>query len=188
MLDIKILRTEPDKIREALKNRNSDLDITPAIELDVKRRELLTEVEQMKAKQNEITKKLPAMKKAGEDTAPVFAEMKIIGAAFFNLDSFCTEGGEITCKYGRRNFYHSKTSFRIVDKSIWNFAPKPGKEQYPLCLSRFAQMCEAVCMTAIRRLKSGRFSNDVWHNNEKADERISPLARAIEGDDYFAVI
>ena len=84
--------------------------------------------------------------------------------------------------------YHSKTSFRIVDKSIWNFAPKPGKEQYPLCLSLFAQMCEAVRMTAIRRLKSGRFSNDVWHNNEKADERISPLARAIEGDDYFAVI
>ena len=61
MLDIKILRTEPEKIREALKNRNSDLDITPAIELDVKRRELLTEVEQMKAKQNEITKKIPAI-------------------------------------------------------------------------------------------------------------------------------
>ena len=38
MLDIKILRTEPDKIRQALKNRCNDLDITPAIELDVKRR------------------------------------------------------------------------------------------------------------------------------------------------------
>ena len=56
MLDIKILRQEPEKIREALKNRNSDLDITPAIELDTKRRELLVKVEQMKATQNEILK------------------------------------------------------------------------------------------------------------------------------------
>ncbi|MGN0182478.1 MAG: serine--tRNA ligase [Candidatus Ornithomonoglobus sp.] len=76
MLDIKILRNEPDKIREALKKRYNDLDITPAIELDKKRRELLTDVENKKAKQNAITKQIPAMKKAGEDTAPIFKEMK----------------------------------------------------------------------------------------------------------------
>ncbi|MGN0164188.1 MAG: serine--tRNA ligase [Candidatus Ornithomonoglobus sp.] len=76
MLDIKILRNEPDKIREALKKRCNDLDITPAIELDKKRRELLTDVENKKAKQNAITKQIPAMKKAGEDTAPIFKEMK----------------------------------------------------------------------------------------------------------------
>ena len=76
MLDIKILRTEPERIREALKKRNNDLDITPAIELDVKRREILSEVEKKKAQQNEISKKIPQMKKAGEDTAAIFAEMK----------------------------------------------------------------------------------------------------------------
>ena len=76
MLDIRILRQEPDKIREALKNRNNDLDITPAVELDKKRRELLVEVEQKKARQNSISKQIPAMKKAGEDTAPIFKEMK----------------------------------------------------------------------------------------------------------------
>ena len=76
MLDIKILRTEPDRIREALKKRNNDLDITPAIELDLARREILTEVEKKKAQQNDISKKIPQMKKAGEDTAVIFAEMK----------------------------------------------------------------------------------------------------------------
>lgn len=45
MLDIKLLRNEPDKIKEALKKRNNDLDITPAIELDKQRREILTDVE-----------------------------------------------------------------------------------------------------------------------------------------------
>ena len=76
MLDIKILRTEPEKLREALKNRCNDLDITPAIELDKERRVLLTDAEQKKAKQNEITKKIPAMKKAGENTDEIFAEMR----------------------------------------------------------------------------------------------------------------
>lgn len=76
MLDIKLLRNEPDKIREALKKRNNDLDITPAIELDKQRREILTDVEKKKATQNEISKKIPAMKKNGEDTAPIFKEMK----------------------------------------------------------------------------------------------------------------
>ena len=78
MIDIKILRTEPEKIKEALKNRNNDLDITPAITLDAKRRSLLVEVEKMKATQNEISKKIPSMKKAGEDTSQIFAEMKTL--------------------------------------------------------------------------------------------------------------
>lgn len=76
MLDIKILRQEPEKIKQALINRNSDLDISPAIELDKKRREIISDVEIKKAKQNEISKKIPQMKKNGEDVSPIFAEMK----------------------------------------------------------------------------------------------------------------
>lgn len=78
MLDIKILRNEPERITDALKKRSNDLDITPAIALDKERRELLTDVEQKKAKQNEISKKIPAMKKAGEDTSRIFKEMKAL--------------------------------------------------------------------------------------------------------------
>ena len=78
MLDIKLLRTNPDRIQDALKKRNHDLDIAPAIELDKQRRALLADVEQRKAEQNEITKKIPAMKKAGEDTDAIFAEMRAL--------------------------------------------------------------------------------------------------------------
>ena len=76
MLDIKILRTEPERIKEALKKRNNDLDIEPAIELDKERRAILTSVEQKKAEQNKISKQIPQLKKAGEDTSAIFAEMK----------------------------------------------------------------------------------------------------------------
>ena len=91
MLDIKILRSEPDKIRQALKNRCNDLDITPAIELDAKRRELLADVEQKKAKQNEITKKIPAMKKAGENTDAIFSEMRALSDEIKETDSKISE-------------------------------------------------------------------------------------------------
>lgn len=91
MLDIKTLRNEPDKIRQALKNRNNDLDITPAIELDLQRREILAEVEQMKAKQNEITKQIPQMKMAGESTDAVFAEMKELSGEIKELDAKVSE-------------------------------------------------------------------------------------------------
>lgn len=91
MIDIKILRTDPDKIRTALKSRNNDLDITQAIELDAKRRTILLEVEQMKASQNEMTKKIPQMKKAGEDTTEVFAKMRELSDKIKVLDTELSE-------------------------------------------------------------------------------------------------
>lgn len=91
MLDIKILRTQPEIITEALKKRYSDIDITPAIELDKKRRELLADVEQKKATQNEITKKIPAMKKAGENTDEIFAEMRQLSGEISEIDKKVSE-------------------------------------------------------------------------------------------------
>ena len=86
MLDIKILRQNPEIIMEALKKRNNDLDITPAIELDKKRREILVDVEQKKASQNEISKKIPQMKKNGESTDEIFKEMKELSNKIKELD------------------------------------------------------------------------------------------------------
>lgn len=87
MLDIRILRTEPERIKDALKKRNNPLDIEPAIELDKKRRELLADAEKKKALQNEITKKIPAMKKAGEDTSKIFEEMRALSDDIKNDDA-----------------------------------------------------------------------------------------------------
>lgn len=91
MLDIKILRTNPERIQEALKKRNNDLDITPAIELDKQRRALLSDVEQRKAEQNEINKKIPAMKKAGEPTDALFTELRQLSAAIKEDDAKIAE-------------------------------------------------------------------------------------------------
>ena len=79
MIDIKILRNEPEKLVEALKRRkDTKVDIDGLLEYDKKRREILYQVEQMKSKQNTISKQIPALKKEGKDTAPIFAEMKVL--------------------------------------------------------------------------------------------------------------
>lgn len=80
MLDIKIIRENPDKVKAALKTRNADYDsyIDEILDIDEKRRKLSTETDALKAEQNKVTKQIPVMKKNGENTDAVMAEMKEI--------------------------------------------------------------------------------------------------------------
>jgi len=86
MLDIKIIRENPDKVKAALKTRNADYDsyIDEILEIDEKRRKLSTETDALKAEQNKVTKQIPIMKKNGENTDAVMAEMKEISEKIKN--------------------------------------------------------------------------------------------------------
>jgi len=87
MIDIKILRNEPEKLIEALKRRKEDrIDIDHLLDLDKQRREMVFNVEQMKSKQNTISKQIPQLKKEGKDTAPIFAEMKVLSDDIKKID------------------------------------------------------------------------------------------------------
>lgn len=81
MIDLKLLRSEPEKVKAALSRRKEEVDLDALLALDAKRRELTYEAEQKKAEQNAVSKKIPAMKKAGENTDAVFAEMKSLSDA-----------------------------------------------------------------------------------------------------------
>ena len=87
MLDLKLIRGETEKVKEALGRRKEVVDIDAIIAVDDKRRALLFEAEGLKAKQNEVTKQIPAMKKEGKDTTAVFAEMKEISEKIKELDA-----------------------------------------------------------------------------------------------------
>ncbi len=91
MIDLKLLRTEPEKVMEALARRKEKVDLNGLLELDKQRRELLFDAEQKKAEQNAVSKQIPAMKKAGEDTAPVFAKMKELSDEIKQLDETLRE-------------------------------------------------------------------------------------------------
>ena len=76
MLDIKLIRENPDKIKAGLKAKEVDCDelIDRILELDEQRRTLLQQTEALKAEQNKVSKQIPALKKAGEDTTAIFKE------------------------------------------------------------------------------------------------------------------
>lgn len=76
MLDIKLIRQEPEKVKAALARRKEEDKIDELLELDKKRRDVLYEAEQLKSKQNAVSKEIPKIKKEGGDVAPIFAEMK----------------------------------------------------------------------------------------------------------------
>ena len=57
MLDIKFIRENPDKVKDSCQKRGVKCEVNRILELDKKRRELLQEIEELKAKQNKITEK-----------------------------------------------------------------------------------------------------------------------------------
>ncbi len=78
MVDIKLVRSNPDFVKAAVKKREMDLDtvIDEILAIDEERRALTSSVESLKARQNAASKQIPQMKKAGEDTTALMAEMK----------------------------------------------------------------------------------------------------------------
>ena len=88
MLDIKVIKENPERVKKSLARRNKsyDAEIDKVLALDSARRELIGKTESLKAEQNAVSKKIPQMKKAGEDTAPVFAEMKKLADTVKELD------------------------------------------------------------------------------------------------------
>ena len=91
MVDIKAVRANPNYLVEALRRRHSNVDVAPLLELDRQRRELISETEGLKAKQNETSKQIPALKKEGRDTAAIFAEMKELSDRVKSLDTRLSE-------------------------------------------------------------------------------------------------
>ncbi len=87
MLDMKFVRDNLDEVRTMLKNRNNPLNLDNFSELEKKRREILNEVEQLKTQRNTTSKKIGAMKKAGEDTTAISAEMRAVGDKISALDN-----------------------------------------------------------------------------------------------------
>ena len=80
MLDIKVIREDPERVKAAMRTRNMDADATieEILKIDVERREVTRKVEDMKAEQNADTKKIPQLKKEGKDVSGLMARLKTL--------------------------------------------------------------------------------------------------------------
>lgn len=85
MLDIQAIREDPEAIKQALSRRGLATPIDDLVSLDAHRRQLLTQVEQMKAERNKVSKEIGKMKDPAERDARIKA-MREVGTKIDDLD------------------------------------------------------------------------------------------------------
>ena len=86
MLDIKMIRENPESIRKMLKDRDVQFDLDLLLELDKKRREMIISTDNLRKKKNEMSIKISETKKTGSDAASIIQEMQVVSKELTNLE------------------------------------------------------------------------------------------------------
>ncbi|MBO7319968.1 MAG: serine--tRNA ligase [Clostridia bacterium] len=89
MLDIKLIRENPDKVKAAMKTRNKDMDaiVDEILAIDKQVRELTQKADALKAEQNAASKQIPQIKKEGGDISEIMTRMNAIKEEVKVLDA-----------------------------------------------------------------------------------------------------
>lgn len=86
MLDIKRIRQNPLALEQALRNRNSSLDIESMLHLDEEQRALMAQAESLKSLRNQTSKQVADIKRAKGDASGIMEEMRKVGEEIAALD------------------------------------------------------------------------------------------------------
>ncbi|MBP1967783.1 serine--tRNA ligase [Paenibacillus aceris] len=87
MFDVKLLRNDLAAVQAAMQNRGKQIEeLNGFTELDLKRRELLQETEQLKNRRNTVSQEVAGRKRAGENADELIQEMKVVGDRIKELD------------------------------------------------------------------------------------------------------
>jgi seryl-tRNA synthetase len=141
MLDIRLIREQPDVVKRGIARRGEDPAIVDTIlGLDARRRELLQQVEQLKATRNAVSKEIGKMKEAAARDAKI-AEMRTVGDQIAELDK---EVGAVDAEFNRQllltpNLPHpdvpdgTSEHDNIIERTegeprVFDFTPRPHWE------------------------------------------------------------
>lgn len=93
MLDIRVIRENPEKVKAAMKSRNKDMDaqVDRVLQIDAARRELMGKADALKAEQNAASKEIPRIKKEGGDISEIMSRMNEIKESVKKLDAELAE-------------------------------------------------------------------------------------------------
>ncbi len=86
MLDVKFIAENAEEIKEIMSHRSGSYDVDKVKSLYFKRKELLIETEQRKAKRNRVSDEIASIKKNRGDASSLIAEMKELGEEIKKLD------------------------------------------------------------------------------------------------------
>jgi seryl-tRNA synthetase len=91
MLDLKRVRTETDRVREAVAWKKCPADLDRLLRLDEERRALLVKAETLKAERNKASEEIGKKKRSGGDASDAVAAMKRVGDEIKDLDGQLAE-------------------------------------------------------------------------------------------------
>ncbi|MBM3895079.1 MAG: serine--tRNA ligase [Thaumarchaeota archaeon] len=101
MLDPKVLREEPEKIRNMLKARAVNFDLDALVKIDKQKRELIIKTDELRKKRNDVSLEIGKSKKQGNDTSTLLEQMKNVSADLEKLES---EQNKIESQYAKLAF------------------------------------------------------------------------------------
>lgn len=78
MLDIRFIREHPELVQEGARKKHFDIDIGQLLQVDVQRRSLITQVENLKAQRNKMSKEIATLQ--GENRQVAIAQMQQVAA------------------------------------------------------------------------------------------------------------
>ena len=138
MLDLKFIRGNPDLVKKAVKNKGDAVDIDLLLDWDKKRRNLLSQCEELKHEKNVFSERIAVLKKEKEDTQQEIGQMREVSDKISSLDSELKKIDEEIGKLLLRvpNIPHpsvpigSNESFNVVVRT-WGEIPKFDFEPRP---------------------------------------------------------
>ncbi len=99
MLEIKFIRENKELVTKALKDRGNNLSIKSIIEVDLQRRKLIQEVEELRNLRNHVSEKIGRQKKEGKDSTELISQMKEVNSRIKELDNNLTKKKESLNNY-----------------------------------------------------------------------------------------
>ena len=78
MLDLRLIRSDPEGVREALRRRGEAQAVDDLLALDARRRELLPQLEELRATKNRASERIGELKRAGSQAEEAIAEMRTV--------------------------------------------------------------------------------------------------------------
>lgn len=87
MLDINLIRQQPQKVIDGLKKKDWDFNPEILLKLVDEKRELVRKSDDLKAEKNSLSAKVPAVKKAGGNIEDIFLKVKEINTKILTIDS-----------------------------------------------------------------------------------------------------
>ncbi len=160
MLDRKLIRKEPEKVKKGIAAKGVDFDVDGLLELDGRMRDLIQETERLKQRRNSVSKEISALKKKGEDAASLMNEMKENSGRIKQIDAVLKDMEDRICELelGIPNIPHDSVPFGTCDKDnpeVRRWGEIPEMPEMPLPHDEIGEKLGILDMSA-GALISGR--------------------------------